>query len=198
MPSTPTVIAVSGPPAVGKSILARGLATRLTLPLLSRDAIKEALFDALGYGDRLQSQRFGAAAAAVLFTQLTDILGAGASCLAESNFRRTHSSDDFRRLVKDTGARVIQVQLTADGPTLLKRFVARSATAERHPGHGDQNNLDEFTAELLAGAYEPLDVPGDILTIDATDPAAVSLDDLAAQLAALIDHPTHPPITPPA
>ncbi|MBE8523062.1 AAA family ATPase [Amycolatopsis sp. H6(2020)] len=56
MPSTPAVIVVSGPPAVGKSTLARELATRLTLPLLSRDAIKEALFDTLGYGDRLQSK----------------------------------------------------------------------------------------------------------------------------------------------
>jgi hypothetical protein len=64
VPSTPTVIVVSGPPAVGKSTIARGLATRLTLPLLSRDAIKEALVDTLGYGDRLQSKRFGAAAAA--------------------------------------------------------------------------------------------------------------------------------------
>ena len=198
MPSTPTVIAISGPPAVGKSTLARGLAARLRLPLLSRDAIKEALFDTLGYDDRLQSKRFGAAAAAVLFTQLTDILGAGSSCLTESNFRRTHSSDDFRMLVKDTGARVIQVQLTADGPTLLKRFAERSATADRHPGHGDQNNLDEFSAELLAGGYEPMDVPGDVLTVDATDPAAVSVDDLAAQLAALLDRPTHPPISPPA
>jgi predicted kinase len=198
VPSTPTVIVVSGPPAVGKSTIARGLATRLTLPLLSRDAIKEALFDTLGYDDRLQSKRFGAAAAAVLFTQLTDILGVGASCLTESNFRRTHSSEDFRRLMKDTGARVVQVQLNADGPTLLKRFVARSATTGRHPGHGDQNNLDEFSAELLAGAYEPLDVPGEILAIEATDPAAVSLDELATQLAALLDRTTHPPTAPAA
>jgi predicted kinase len=194
VPSTPTVIVVSGPPAVGKSTLARRLAARLTLPLLSRDAIKEALFDTLGHGDRLQSKRFGAAAAAVLFAQLTDILDAGTSCVTESNFRRTHSSDDFRRLMRDTGAHVVQVQLTADGPTLLERFAARSATAERHPGHGDQNNLEEFSAELLAGAYEPLDVPGEVLTIDATDPAAVPLDDLATQLAALLDHTAHPPI----
>jgi predicted kinase len=194
VPSIPTVIAVSGPPAVGKSTLARGLAARLTLPLLSRDAIKEALFDTLGYDDRLQSKRFGAAAAAVLFAQLTDILDAGASCVTESNFRRTHSSDDFRRLMRDTGARVVQVQLTADGATLLERFAARSATADRHPGHGDQDNLEEFSAELLAGAYEPLDVPGEVLTIDATDPAAVPLDDLATQLAALLDHTAHPPI----
>ncbi|MBE8523063.1 hypothetical protein ILP97_37170 [Amycolatopsis sp. H6(2020)] len=133
----------------------------------------------------------------MLFTQLTDILGAGVSCLTESNFRRTHSSDDFRRLVKDTGARIVQVQLTSDGPTLLDRFAARAATGDRHPGHGDQNNLDEFSAELLAGAYEPLSVPGEVLTIDATDPAAVPVGDLAAQLIALLEHPTHPPTTPP-
>lgn len=38
---------VSGAPAAGKSTLARALAPRLGLPLISQDDIKETLFDAL-------------------------------------------------------------------------------------------------------------------------------------------------------
>ncbi|MFE7359159.1 AAA family ATPase [Streptomyces sp. NPDC057543] len=47
----PTVVIVSGPPGTGKTYLARQLATRLTLPWYSRDAIKESLFDTLGWSD---------------------------------------------------------------------------------------------------------------------------------------------------
>lgn len=173
----------------------------MRLPLLSRDVIKEALFDTLGWEDRLKSKQFGAAAALVLFTQLTQILGAGASCLTESNFRRTHSSTDFQRLVADTGAQIIQVQCVADGQVLLDRFTTRSSSVERHPGHCDDTNLDEFRADLLAGRYEPLDVPGEVLTLDTTDLDAVSIDDLAARLSALLDttpQPSAPLSTPPA
>lgn len=168
----------------------------MSLPLLSRDVIKEALFDTLGWKDRLKSKQFGAASALVLFAQLTDILRAGASCLTESNFRRAHSSADFRQLVTDTGARIIQVQCVADGQVLLDRFTTRSASVERHPGHCDETNLDEFRNDLLAGRYEPLDVPGDVLTLDTTDLNAVSVDDLAAQLSALLDHTPQPTVPP--
>lgn len=143
----------------------------MRLSLLSRDVIKEAL----------------------LFSQLAEILGAGVLCVAESNFRRTHSSSDFRRLINDTGARIIQVQCVADGQILLDRFTARSATVERHPGHCDESNLDEFRDDLLAGRYEPLDVPGEVLTVDTTDPAVVSVDDLATRLSALLNR-IPPPI----
>ncbi|MFJ6212683.1 AAA family ATPase [Streptomyces sp. NPDC092296] len=183
---TPTLIVVSGPPGTGKSTLASKLAARLTLPWYSRDGIKESLFDTLGWSDRQRSKELGAASVAVLFTLLSDTLSAGASCLTESNFRRVQSSPDFRRLLEETGARAVQVQCTTQGDVLLERFATRSSSAGRHPGHCDDQNLDEFRAELLAGRYEPLDVPGPVLTQDTTDFHAVDIEALATQLSALL------------
>jgi hypothetical protein len=162
------------------------------MPLYSRDRIKEALFDTLGWSDRHRSKELGAASVAVLFAQLADTLNAGASCLTESNFRRTHSSGDFQRLLADTGARAVQIQCVTDGDTLLRRFTARSRSVERHPGHCDDNNLHEFHADLLAGRYDPLDIPGPVLTVDTTDLATMPLDDLTNQLSTLL-HPDPPP-----
>jgi adenylate kinase family enzyme len=42
-------VMVSGPPGSGKSTLARPIAEELRLPLIAKDAIKEALMDVLGY-----------------------------------------------------------------------------------------------------------------------------------------------------
>lgn len=175
----PTVIIVSGPPCTGKTTLATDLAARLTLPLFSRDAIKESLFDTLGWSDRQRSRELGAASAAVLFTLLHATLAAGADCLTESNFRRDVSSPDFQRLLARTGARPVQIQCETRGDVLLARYAARAASPHRHPGHGDAHNLAELHPELTTGRYTPLDLPGPVLTHDTTelpqaDPAALA------------------------
>jgi predicted kinase len=47
----PLLVVVHGPPAAGKTTIAREIAERLRLPLIAKDTIKEALFDGLGAGD---------------------------------------------------------------------------------------------------------------------------------------------------
>ncbi len=57
----PLLVVVTGPPAAGKTTIAREIARRLHLPLIAKDTIKEALFDGLGTGDLAWSQRLGTA-----------------------------------------------------------------------------------------------------------------------------------------
>jgi 2-phosphoglycerate kinase len=44
----PALILVSGAPGTGKTTVANALATRLQIPTVSKDAIKESLFESLG------------------------------------------------------------------------------------------------------------------------------------------------------
>ncbi|MGW6602588.1 AAA family ATPase [Streptomyces sp. NPDC055036] len=157
----------------------------------SRDGIKESLFDTLGWSDRYRSKEIGTASVAVLFSLLNDTLSAGANCMRKSTFRRTQSSQDFRRLFHDTGARVVQIQCTTQGDVLLDRFAARSSSPGRHPGHCDHQSVGEFRAELLAGRCESLDLPGPVLTQDTTDFHTLDVGALAAQLSARV-HPDTP------
>ena len=63
----PLLVVVTGPPAAGKTTVARGIAQRLRLPLVEKDTIKEALFDTLGTGDLAWSRRLGEATYGVIW-----------------------------------------------------------------------------------------------------------------------------------
>ena len=79
------VVLVTGPPASGKSTLAQELASRLELPYLSKDEVKEKLYDVFGSGPELEplAER---AAIAILLRVADSELRVGVSLLLESNF----------------------------------------------------------------------------------------------------------------
>jgi predicted kinase len=156
-----TLIIVSGPSASGKSTLADRLATDLHLPVIHRDRIKEAMFDALGYSDRQQSKKFGVTAALVLIHELEDMLRVGVSCIVEGKFIPKFSEKELTQLLEVTEADAIQIQCSCEGGALYERFKQRALSSERHPGHDEANNLEDFKDELLAGKLTHLELLGD-------------------------------------
>lgn len=166
-----TLIIVSGPSASGKSTLADRLAADLHLPVIHRDRIKEAMFDALGHSDRQQSKKFGVAAALVLIRELEDILGVGASCIVEGKFVPKFSEQELVGLLESTDASVIQIQCICDGEVLYERFKQRALSSERHPGHAEANNVQDFSDELLAGKLAHLELSDsrEVLEYDTTE-----------------------------
>lgn len=171
--SAPALIIVTGPPATGKTLLATRLAADLRLPLLTKDRIKEILFDTLGWSDRAWSRQLGGASMELLYAGIEAQLMAGCACVAESNFRAEWAVPRFQALQARYGCRPIEINCHADGPTLLARFQARAADPTRHPGHAETGDLGAWTAELLRGSYPDLALGGPILTVDTTDFAAV-------------------------
>ena len=128
----PDVIIILGCPASGKTTLARRLAAELSLTLLCKDDVKEAMFDILGAGDRRHSRHLSDASFAVLLRLARAQLEAGLSCLLEGNWRPEHA-DGVRAAAGASYARVAQVWCSARPEELERRFLAR----RRHPGHLD-------------------------------------------------------------
>ena len=175
----PRLIIVTGPPATGKTGLARDLARRLAIPILEKDTLKERLYDVLGHGEELE-QRIEDAALALLFSVVESQLRAGTTVVAESNFDGRHA-EAFRRLHDEYPHDLVQVHCAKPAHEVARSFAERSASGRRHPGHGDRpEHADDVRRDVETGRYDPLDVPGELIRVD---PADVDLDELAARAA---------------
>jgi len=178
------LIIVSGPPGAGKTTLAKRIAEELGLPLLARDDIKELLFDTLGWSDRQWSKKLGLASWRVLYHLLEEMLKANQSLVVESNFRRELASEELSALQREYRFETVQVLCKADSETLLKRFKQRAESGERHPGHVDRLNYDEFEAVLCQGDWDVLEIDGRVVTVDTTDFEAIDYDQIINEIRA--------------
>jgi predicted kinase len=184
MPEAPALVIVTGPPAAGKTALARRLAADAGLLLISRDALKEALFDALGASDLAWSRRLGGASYELLYVVLESALRAGCACLAESNFDAQFATPRLRALMGRLPFRPLQIALRADPAALALRMRARVESGERHPGHHDRHELGALDPATLRDSIPPVDIGGELLVVDTTDFGAVDYGGLLARVLA--------------
>ena len=162
-------VLVAGPPGSGKTTLAEPLAVKLGLPLIAKDAIKEALMDALGPPSSVEeSRRIGRAASATLIAVAKTSHGA----VLENAF----TAEAVPSLRSLPGS-IVEVRCTV--PRELALFRYRERAAYRHAGHLDDLRAEAeiWNAELVI----PLGV-GPIVGVDTSAP--VDIDALAQDIAA--------------
>jgi len=155
----PLLVVVTGPPAAGKTTIAREIARRLHLPLIAKDTIKEALFDGLGTGDLAWSQRLGTATYLAMLALIEDSVAASASVVVEANFVR---GSEFEARLAALPVRFVQVHCSAPLEVLLERYGAR----ERHPGHVDSERIDALRDAVESGRHDPLGLGDETIRID--------------------------------
>ncbi len=182
----PVVVIITGLPCTGKTTLARQIAARFRLPLLTKDMLKETLFDTLGWQDRAWSRKLGVASIALLYQLLEVQLQAGRSCIVESNFAPELATSQFRALQVRYAFTPFQILCVADGDVLFARFVQRSESGERHPGHVDTMNYDEFRESLRRGWAAPLDIGGRLIEVDTTDFNAIDYEAIFTSIAEVL------------
>ncbi len=183
--SRPLLVVVSGAPCTGKSTLARAIAGEVHLPLVTKDDIKERLFDALGTGDRLWSQRLGVATYDLLYYIMETQLSVGRSLVVESNFKPEVSTPNFLHLREKYPFDLFQILCHTESDVLLERFRRRWLSGERHPGHVDDMMYPEFVRNGM-GNYEALPLDGPVVTLDTTDLAAVDYAPVVAAINAAL------------
>lgn len=177
-PTAPVLLLISGASCTGKTTIGRQLAADLRLPFLSRDDIKELLFDSLGWSDREWSRKLGTASWELLYYFLEMELGTGRSLMVESNFRPESAAARLKALHKRHSYTLIQILCTTEHDVLLRRFAARAASGERQSGHLEHEQAEDMRSALQGGVYGPLPLPGKLLEVDTTDLSSVNMTDL--------------------
>lgn len=164
------IVAVTGAPAAGKTTLAVPLAQRLSIPLLAKDPIKEALFDELGTSaDVTWSRRLSDASLRVLVHLIT----ATPAAVLDVNLPREWAPE-----FAATRRSFIQVFCHCPQAELERRLLARAT--ERHAAHDDDALLDELRSQGLRGA-EPAPLPGPLLRVETS--TFVDVDAVASWVA---------------
>ena len=164
-----TIIIVTGRPAAGKSTLAKWLSQELKLPVVSKDTIREELFNRLGWKDRKWAQELGKASVDMMFYFAKAELAAGRSIIMDNSFYPPVSNPRFQELKEQYHAESIQIVCDSDRETLYRRFRDRADAGNRHPGHGDQDVLKELYANLAGTSSSILEIGGTIIEVDTTD-----------------------------
>ncbi|UNL86895.1 AAA family ATPase [Priestia koreensis] len=128
-----SIIIVCCPPAAGKTVLSKRIASSLHLPLLSKDQIKTDIYDAFVKNEIVNDQEVSIASYAVLFNALKELIKAKVDVVIESNFDAFMSPKKLLGIKEEMNFRSLTIICSADLEVLHRRFIIREHSNERHP-----------------------------------------------------------------
>jgi predicted kinase len=174
------LIVVSGLAASGKTTVGRALSRHLSLPLLDKDDILEALFDSLGCEDRDRRKQLSRASDDVLLRV------AAATDMAVVVNWWNHDTAPAR--LASAAESLVEVHCECPVEVAASRFTAR----ERHPGHLDRFRTTEEHEDgvrRLRESYRgPLGLRGPVVVVDTSRP--VDERALLAEVRPLVERAT--------
>lgn len=181
------LILVSGLPCTGKTTLAEKISQHFSFTLVTKDGIKEILFDHLGSGNRDWSKRLSLATYDLLFHNAAASIKAGNSVVLEANF----SPDGIRRgldTIRQGGDfYLVDVFCWSDGDVLIERFKKRALGGKRHPGHLDTVVLGEMLALVAAGEDGHLGLDCETLWVDTTQIERLDIDAVLTRIEQILN-----------
>lgn len=170
------MIVVSGLAASGKTTLGRALSEGLSVPLIDKDDILEALFDSIGCEDRAQRHRLSRASDEILFR-----VAASAGSAVLVNWWDHDTAPDRLRSISHS-----VVEVFCDCP--VEVAATRFATRQRHPGHLDglrtPDEHEEGIRRLRESYRGPLRLNGSLITVNPNE--AVDVDLLLSDVRAAV------------
>lgn len=162
------LIIINGLPATGKTTLAEPLSRELQIPLISKDSIKEFLFDKLGSKDRRWSKTLGGLSYEFIYAITDTMLDEGQSIMIENAFEVAFAKPRLEHIISKHSPDVLEVYCYTSPAVRKQRFVVRNESGNRHAGHSDHENYQENTGPEPLDKYAPLEL-GHMLRIDTTN-----------------------------
>lgn len=193
-------ILVSGIPAAGKSTMAEALSERLKLPVVSKDTIKELLFDNVGFQSRAEKVKLGIASMEIMYYVAGQLMKTGQPFILENNFEYS-SENGMKSLLEKYQYSALTIILTGDYKVIYQRFLERESSPDRHRGHvvndcypeKKENNLKTANAKTISyenfvrgieqRGFDAFYVDGRHIKVDTTDFSKMNMEKLFSQIA---------------
>lgn len=194
-------ILVTGIPAAGKSTMAEVLSERLKLPVISKDTIKELLFDNVGFQSRAEKVKLGIASMEIMYYVAGQLMKAGQPFILENNFEYS-SEHGMKNLLEKYQYSALTITLTGDYKVIYERFLERESSPDRHRGHivndcypeRKENNpealksktisYENFVCGIEKRGFDVFCADGRQIKVDTTDFSKINIEELFSQIAA--------------
>ena len=194
-------ILVAGIPAAGKSTMAEAISERMKLPVISKDTIKELLFDNVGFQSRAEKVNLGIASMEIMYYAAGQLMKAGHPFILENNFEYS-SEYGIKSLIKKYEYSALTITLTGDYNVIYQRFLERESSPDRHRGHvvndcypekvGDSLktlkakviSYENFVRGIEQRGFDAFCVDGGQIKIDTTDFSKINMEELFSRIRA--------------
>ncbi len=190
-------ILVTGIPASGKSTISRYLAEKLQIPMISKDDIKEKLFDEVGFRSRAEKNKLGSASMEIMYYVAEQLMQVRGAFILENNFEHA-SKEGLLRILDKYGYTAITVRLTGDYKKIYERFAERDKSPERHRGHVVNDCYPEiegvkkenpttlkyegFLYGIEHRGFDSFVANGPCMVIDTTEFSKINMDEILGQV----------------
>lgn len=201
-------ILMAGMPASGKSTMARAIAEKWKLPVISKDSIKEYLYDNIGFQSRAEKVNLGIASMEIMYYVAEQLMKAGQSFILENNFEKS-SECGIKTLLKKYQYSALTITLTGDCKEIYRRFQERDISPDRHRGHvvndcfpeNKERSPEEIKAVSISyeayvnsveqRGFDDFFVGNRQIKVDTTDFSKIDMEELFSQIATWKEETLH-------
>ncbi len=181
--------------------MAEVMSERLKLPVISKDAIKELLFDHVGFSSRAEKVKLGIASMEIMYYVASQLMKAEQPFILENNFEYS-SEPGMKNLLEKHQYSTLTITLTGDYKVIYQRFLKRESSPDRHRGHvvndcypeKKESNPKTLKAETISyenfvhgieqRGFDAFCMDGRQIKVDTTDFSKMNMEELFAEIAA--------------
>lgn len=190
------LIVIAGMPASGKTTFAKRLSVELQIPMVSKDEIKEILFDSVGFHSRAEKVALGVGSMDIMYYFTESLMRTSKLIILENNFENI-SKPKLQNLIDKYHYSPITVLFDGDIKTIYNRFIERDNSPARHRGHvvnteypestnrndiAPQIKFEDFQRTFEERGIRHFNISGDVIKVDTTDFHKVDYGDVINQI----------------
>ena len=181
--------------------MAEVMSKRLKLPVISKDTVKELLFDNVGFQSRAEKVKLGIASMEIMYYIAGQLMKAGQPFILENNFEYS-SEYGIKNLLENYQYSALTITLTGDYKVIYQRFLERENSPDRHRGHvvndcypeKKEDNLKTLKAKTISyenfvrgieqRGFDAFCVDGRQIKVDTTDFSRINMEELFSRIEA--------------